>query len=416
MPLLADTIVECGRRTLTNAINLANCWGRDQHGRWKGCEVIYGDTDSIFVRLPGRSVHEAFVFGEEFCKTVTKNNPPPVELKLEKVYLGSIMQTKKKYCGMKFESKEQKKPEFEAKGIETIRRDQCALTQKVLRNALKTLFSSGLGAVKEYLTRQWRLIDSGKLSIADFILTGRVRSKYRKSLPVQAALARRLTEVDPGRIVRHKERLAYVIVAAPGTAVRLSDSAMTPLELLEHWDLHSLNTTYYITKHVNAALQRCLGLSPHNVDVHEWYRTTPKPRKRIHFWPSTGRSSMISFFFGSDICWFCSRKSKVTGRSHVSVCAECRSTQARSVETTLRRMNSIQQDSLGLAQKCSRCNLCFEDARTFAALEPRPEGTKTKVQAPLANCTCIDCPIFYQRHRAREDELEMQAVFQALGL
>lgn len=93
MPLLADTIVECGRRTLTSAINLANSWGSDRNGRWRGCEVIYGDTDSLFVKLPGRSVREAFQFGEEFTKAVTASNPPPVQLKLEKVYLGSIMQT-----------------------------------------------------------------------------------------------------------------------------------------------------------------------------------------------------------------------------------------------------------------------------------------------------------------------------------
>lgn len=93
MPLLADTIVECGRRTLTNAINLANGWGAEKDGRWSGCEVIYGDTDSLFIRLPGRSVKEAFQFGEELCCAVTANNPPPVQLKLEKVYVGSIMQT-----------------------------------------------------------------------------------------------------------------------------------------------------------------------------------------------------------------------------------------------------------------------------------------------------------------------------------
>jgi DNA polymerase zeta len=93
MPVLADTIVECGRRTLTNAINLANQWGRDKNGKWHGCQVIYGDTDSVFVRLPGRSVQEGFTFGEEFCKAVTASNPPPVQLKLEKVYHGSIMQT-----------------------------------------------------------------------------------------------------------------------------------------------------------------------------------------------------------------------------------------------------------------------------------------------------------------------------------
>jgi DNA polymerase zeta len=103
MPLLADTIVECGRRTLSNAINLANGWGKDSSGKWFGCEVIYGDTDSLFVKLPGRSVQEAFQFGEEFCKAVTASNPPPVQLKLEKVYLGSIMQTVSFWCTMEAE-------------------------------------------------------------------------------------------------------------------------------------------------------------------------------------------------------------------------------------------------------------------------------------------------------------------------
>lgn len=93
MPLLADTIVECGRRTLHNAIDLVNSWSKDRDCKWKGCEVIYGDTDSLFIKLPGRSVEEAFCFGEEVCKAVTASNPPPVQLKLEKVYLGSIMQT-----------------------------------------------------------------------------------------------------------------------------------------------------------------------------------------------------------------------------------------------------------------------------------------------------------------------------------
>ena len=85
MPLLADTIVECARRTLKNAIDLANAWGMDENGRWFGCRCVYGDTDSVFVRLSGKTVKEAFQFGEEFCKAVTKMNPPPVQLKLEKV-------------------------------------------------------------------------------------------------------------------------------------------------------------------------------------------------------------------------------------------------------------------------------------------------------------------------------------------
>ena len=97
--------------------------------------------------------------------------------------------------------------------------DQCALTQKILRNALITIFrGGGVQGVREYLNRQWALIHAGQLPVSDYILTGRVRSHYRggKIGPVQAALARRLAEADPGRIMRHKERLPYVIVATPG--------------------------------------------------------------------------------------------------------------------------------------------------------------------------------------------------------
>ena len=431
MPLVADSIVECGRRTLSNAISLANAWGNDKNGKWHGAEVIYGDTDSLFIRMRGRSVQEAFEFGEAFCKAVTASNPAPVHLKLEKVYKGSIMQTKKKYCGMKYESPQQKRPTFEAKGIETIRRDQCALTQKVLRNALVTLFQSGIHAVKSYLFRQWNLILSGRISPSDFILTGRVRSRYRGGRvgPVQAVLARRLAEADPGRVVRHKERLAYVIVATPGMTFKLRDCVLTPTELLEQWDAYSIHTTYYITKHVNAALQRCLGLSPYKVDVSAWFASCPKPRRRIHFWPVTrnGSNVMISSYFGSDTCSLCGAKCRANGSSRAVVCSVCRHDEIEAATVALDRLKKAQTDAQECAKVCSACNLCFEDSSTFATLKSGTVGgmngaisivgrNNPGIMTPIANCTCIDCPNFFERHRLREGELEAVAICQALNL
>lgn len=432
MPLLADTIVECGRRTLTNAMNLANKWGQEQGGRWYGAEVVYGDTDSVFVKLPGRTVKEAFDFGEQFCGAVTASNPPPVQLKLEKVYLGSMLQTKKKYCGMKFESKDQRKPTFEAKGIETIRKDQCALTQKVLRNALVTLFRNGIDAVKSYLYRQWALILGGKLPVSDFILTGRVRSKYRGGRvgPVQAVLARRLAEADPGRVVRHKERIAYCIVATPGLTFRLRDCVLTPMELLEQWDAYTIHSTYYIAKHVNAALQRCLGLEPYGIDVNSWFESCPKPRKRVHHWPVTrsGNHAMISQYFGSDICSLCGKKCKAQGSSRAVVCSECRRDYAKAATEAMNRLNRSQKESKEIATMCRTCNGCFEDASTFAVLKTSTKDNSGRssllahvsstagIITPIANCTCIDCPKTFERHRLREAEIEAQAICTALEL
>jgi len=437
MPLVADAIVECGRRTLSNAINLANQWGIEKNGRWCGAEVIYGDTDSIFVKLPGRSVKEAFEFGKALCKAVTASNPPPVQLKLEKVYSGSLMQTKKKYCGMKYESADQKKPVFEAKGIETVRRDQCALTQKVLRNALVTLFRSGLEAVRSYLYRQWGLILAGRLPVSDFILTGRVRSRYRGGRigPVQAVLARRMAEADPGRIIRHKERLPYVITATPGLTFRLRDCVLSPTELLEQWDAYSIHSVYYITKHVNAALQRCLGLAPYKVDVNSWYEACPKPRRRIHFWPVTrsGSSVMISSYFGSDVCGLCGNRCKANGSNRAVVCASCQRDSVGATLTAMEMLNKAQKDAHAVAKICSACNGGFESAATFATTKTLTnqavsrEGpasmfaasrnkTATGIVTPIANCSCIDCPKTYERHRLRESELEATEICKALYL
>ena len=42
-----------------------------------------------------------------------------------------MLQTKKRYVGYKYESPDQSKPVYEAKGIETVRRDGCPAVAKV---------------------------------------------------------------------------------------------------------------------------------------------------------------------------------------------------------------------------------------------------------------------------------------------
>lgn len=74
------------RETLERAIKVV-----EANEKWQA-KVVYGDTDSLFVLLPGRSKDEAFQIGEEIAATVTKDNPAPVKLKMEKVYHPCILQ------------------------------------------------------------------------------------------------------------------------------------------------------------------------------------------------------------------------------------------------------------------------------------------------------------------------------------
>ena len=53
------------------------------------------------------------------------------------MYLPCFLLAKKRYVGFKFESIEDKEPEFDAKGIETVRRDGFPAMQKILEAAIK---------------------------------------------------------------------------------------------------------------------------------------------------------------------------------------------------------------------------------------------------------------------------------------
>lgn len=68
---------------------------------------------------------------------VTRINPHPMKLKFEKVYLPCVLLTKKRYVGFKYEELAEKEPVFEAKGIETVRRDGCPAVGKIMEKSLK---------------------------------------------------------------------------------------------------------------------------------------------------------------------------------------------------------------------------------------------------------------------------------------
>lgn len=85
-------MVSKGKETLERAIKLI-----ESRSEWRA-RVVYGDTDSIFILLPGRSKSEAFRIGAEMADAVTASNPKPVKLKFEKVLYPSILQVIQHKC------------------------------------------------------------------------------------------------------------------------------------------------------------------------------------------------------------------------------------------------------------------------------------------------------------------------------
>ena len=137
---IADAIVSFSRLTLEETIRYAEsdeCY--ESLGKVTRPKVIYGDTDSLFVKFPDLTIKQAYDAAQLIIKHITNSNPHPMELKFEKIYLPLINLAKKRYTGYKYETPESN-PEVESKGIETIRRDFLPVVSKIMNKILHLLF------------------------------------------------------------------------------------------------------------------------------------------------------------------------------------------------------------------------------------------------------------------------------------
>ncbi|RXN14092.1 DNA polymerase zeta catalytic subunit [Labeo rohita] len=318
---VGDSIVHKARETLERAIKMVN-----DTKKW-GARVVYGDTDSMFVLLKGATKEQAFKIGNEIAEAVTATNPKPVKLKFEKVYLPCVLQTKKRYVGYMYESLDQKNPVFDAKGIETVRRDGCPAVAKILERSLKLLFESrDISQVKQYVQRQCVKVLEAKASMQDLIFAKEYRGSgsYRPGACVPALeLTRRMMAYDRRLEPRVGERVPYVIVyGMPG--VPLIQLVRRPIEVLQDPNLR-LNTTYYITKQILPPLARICNLI--GVDVFSWYHELPRVQKA---WSSVGgggeegtRKGTISQYFTTLHCPVCRSCSGSAERQVPCVSLDC---------------------------------------------------------------------------------------------
>ncbi|KAM7469430.1 hypothetical protein LguiA_007613 [Lonicera macranthoides] len=170
----------------------------------------------MFVLLREHSVKEAFKIGYEIASAVSAMNPSPVTLKMEKVYHPCFLLTKKRYVGYSYESPDQLKPAFDAKGIETIRRGTCAAVSKTMEQSLRLFFEhQDISKVKSYLVHQWTQILSGRVSLQGFIFAKEVRlgtySTRASSLPPAAIVATKAMRSDPRAEPRYDGTVEMVI-------------------------------------------------------------------------------------------------------------------------------------------------------------------------------------------------------------
>jgi DNA polymerase delta subunit 1 len=219
--------------------------------------VVYGDTDSVMVKFGVKDVATAMALGAEAAKEVTKLFPAPVKLEFEKVYFPFLLMNKKRYAGL-YWSKPEKWDKMDTKGIETVRRDNCALVRTVIDTCLrKILVERSVPGAIDYVKQVIADLLQNKLDISMLVITkalgkGAEAEDY-KAKQAHVELAERMRKRDPGSAPAVGDRVPYVLIEGAKGAPAYERSE-DPIYVLEN--NIPIDARYYLDNQLNGPLTR----------------------------------------------------------------------------------------------------------------------------------------------------------------
>lgn len=257
--IIAESITKFGRGMILQTKSMVEnhpVWGRDGHK----ATCIYGDTDSVFVKVPrslvnGKNDEEliknAHAFGEVMANKITDIFLEPNELEYEKSYKTFLLLCKKRYAGMKYEPG--LPPKMQMKGIECVRRDFAPIVVKTQKAVLEALLQEG------DLQKAIRIVRDtvAKFHADEIPLESVIMSKKLSRPPEQyvskaphVQLTLRLKKAGKPHAVSG-DRVDFVIHEGAGN---ISGRACTVKELED--GKFVLDRNYYLNKQVIPPLQR----------------------------------------------------------------------------------------------------------------------------------------------------------------
>jgi DNA polymerase I len=207
-----------------------------------GLEVVYGDTDSLFVVVPEGKKEKA----HKFLNRVNETLPGIIELEYEGFYRRGIFVTKKRYALIDEEDR------IAVKGLEFVRRDWAPIAKKTQREVLEAILKDGSPEkAAEMVRKTIEDIRERRVSLEDVTLY----TELTKSIPSYKSIGPHVVAAKKlqakGREVRAGTIIGYAIVK--GTKM-ISERA----EPIEDVSLEDYDAEYYIENQILPTVSRIM--------------------------------------------------------------------------------------------------------------------------------------------------------------
>lgn len=342
--------------------------------------VIYGDTDSVMIIFHVKTIAEAMDMGKKAVDIVNKSFIKPINLAFEKVYYPYLLINKKRYIGGYWETSSEKMDKVDAKGVESVRRDNCQLVSETIKTVSNILMSErdtekavqyAKNVISELLKGN---IDPSKLVISKGYTK---EAEEYKSKQAHIELVKRIRERTPDQAPKIGDRIPYIVV--PGLkGSRAFEKVEDPVYALENEI--SVDVHYYLENQLKKPLIRIFA------------PILGKPGETKEEEEAAERVATSILFAGDHTRHLIFTTPKNIGIS--KFCVETKKCLSCGVLGAIMCQNCIQN---GKAEKCR--NDKKEEVDKLEERKVKLWNTCEKCQGSedMVLCTNRDCEIFYER-------------------
>lgn len=228
-----------------------------------GFKVLYGDTDSIFVKKDNLGFKELESEVKKLIKRLSTELP--VQIEIEDFYRTTFFVEKKRYAGLTTDGR------IVVKGLEVRRGDWCELAKKVQREVIETILKEkNTEKAAEYIRDVISKIKNGKIPIRDYIIYKGLTRRPERYESVQAHVKAAKKAAKKGIVYPVGSKIGFVVLKGSGN---IGDRAF-PSDLIDDFDGESItdmegskyriDKDYYIENQVLPSVMRILERFEYN--------------------------------------------------------------------------------------------------------------------------------------------------------
>ena len=388
---ISSSVTGFGRGMIDHTKKLVEAKYCIENGYAHDAQVVYGDTDSVMVKFGVSDVAEAMRLGEEAANMVSETFPRPIKLEFEKVYFPYLLMNKKRYSGLYWTNPE-KHDKLDAKGIETVRRDNCGLVRQLVDGSLRTLLiDKSVPKAIELVQKAVGDLLQGKIDLSLLVISkslGRgANAEDYSTKQAHVELAERMRRRDPTTAPGSGDRVPYVIISGSKGA-KAYERSEDPLYVLEN--NCSIDAQYYIEHQLQLPLLRIFGPIMGDDSKARSLLFSGAHTRKLHT-PTPQGGALSKFWIKSLRCMGC--KALIMSGS---LCDHCQ--EEKAAEVVIERMLEFRQKEEEYNLLWTNCQRC-----QGSLLEP-------------VICSNRDCEMFYRRAKARKDVQSVQEQLDRLRL